>query len=1043
MTMLGTEGEVRLSGFGLAARCAAPIFICASASISAEPAPVIGPAPAWVRDNAIPPISPVAGEQPIQFLLSSSQQRIGRNTSETYARTVTVPQTTAGLQALGNIIIPWNSERSDLTIHHVSIQRGKEVIDLLKGQELTVLRRENNLENSTLDGIRTVVLQSPGLQVGDLIDVAVTVRDRPGTIGAKPEAIIAVVDPFPIGFIERRILIDGDAKVEWKADPSLGPLRKTKVGNLTELSLSRTNYVPAKVPDNAPLRYRAPVIQVSSYSSWPEVVAVMRPLFDAARRPAENSAVLIEADLIAKANTAPEARLLAVLRLTQEKIRYVALSLGEGSHIPASADQTWTRKFGDCKGKVALLLAMLDRLGIVAEPMLTSGQASELLAQRLPSLYAFDHVVVRARVAGRDYILDPTNYGQRTLEELTAPAFAWGLPLIDNASLVELVSAPPSRPLAETSVEWDARKGFDQQVPFTAQLIYRGSTAASFRALQAAAPDRTTLEDYLKKAVPIIAIEHLKVVAIEPDGRQGEFSVRFAGTAPMSWDRGIAGRRYWFDNSIPAWKVDFQRKTGAWKDLPVKLSWPVWLRSTESIILPVKGVGFAFQGQPIDTKAAGTEIKRTTTLAADRATVISDFRRVKSEITAEEARSAASPLDQIDDNVAWIVAPKGYIVSRSEVKALINEPAGDYDSYVARARLLMDQSDQAHALGELGKAIKLDASRSEAPALQAINYFYMGRYAEAHAAMNKAVASNADHADTLRARGLIAWFDGDTALAIRSIDKAIALEPDFSGLYSIRGRMSAGMGRYVEAMADVRRAAELSGGPKSSFIVAQMEAVSGNITNALTTIDKAVTEGNLDDGQLLVLRGDYLTHLGRLAEARTAYRAAKAPVRNFFYKQIKSFSANAVAPNPDIEYALLLETRNYDEAEPLIDRVIRAQRYPSASNLAKRAWLRLMNGKYRAAITDALNALQLDSTSEQAKLSLALAYVHLGKFAEAAKEATLALKVDEYDSTLRYIRAIARAGLNDQAGALEDFTSARRLQFDIDLNPIFFGLKVK
>lgn len=1019
------------------------IIVVAGAPAFAEPVPAIGPQAAWVRDSAIPAISPNAREQPLQFLLSSSQQRIGRSGSETYARTVTMPQTIAGLQALGNIAIPWNSERSDLTIHHVTILRDKEVIDLLKGQELTVLRRENNLESSTLDGVRTVVLQAPGLQVGDLIDVAISVRERSGTIGAKPEAIITIADPFPIGFIERRILIEDGAKVEWRSDPSLGTLRKTRTGGLTDLSFSRINYTPAKIPNNAPLRYRAPVIQVSSYGTWPEVVAVMRPLFDAARKPIQNSPLLVEADMIAKANATQEGRLVAALRLIQEKVRYVALSLGEGAYIPASADQTWTRKFGDCKGKVALLLALLDRLGIAAEPMLTHSQASELLAGRLPTLSAFDHVVVRANLAGSNYILDPTNYGQRTLEELARPGFAWGLPLVDNASLIDLPALPPTQPLTETTVKWDASKGFDQQVPYTATITYRGATSASFRALQAAASDRAALEDYLKKAVPNIQGEYLKVVGIDADGKQGEFSVRFAGKAPMAWDRNTGGRRFWFDNSVPSWKVDFDRKAGAWKDLPVQLPFPVWMRASETIILPGNGTGFALQGQPIDTNVAGTVIKRTMILAAGSATVISDFRRVKSEITAEEARSAAHPLDRIDDNVASIVAPRDYIVSRSEVKALINEPAGDYDSYVARARLLMDQSDQAHAIGELEKAIKLDAARSEAPALLAVNYFYMGRYAEAHAALNKAVASNADHADTLRARGLIAWLDGDTSLANRSIDKAIALEPDFSGLYSIRSRMRAGMGRYDEAMADVRRAAELSDGPKSSFTVAQMEAVSGNITNALTTIDKAVTDGNLDDGQLLVLRGDYLSHLGRQAEARTAYRAAKAPVRNFFYEQIKGFSANAVAPNPDIEYELLLVTRNYDEAEPLIDRVIRAQRYPSASNLAKRAWLRLMNGKYQAAINDARNALDLDPTSEQAKLSLALAYVHVGKFIEAAKEATTALKVNEYDATLRYIRAIARAGLNDQAGALEDFTSARRLQFDIDLNPIFLGLKSK
>ena len=59
-------------------------------------------------------------------------------------------------------------------------------------------------------------------------------------------------------------------------------------------------------------------------------------------------------------------------KVAQERVRYVALLLDEGAYVPAGADETWERKFGDCKGKTVLLLALLDRLGIAAEPMLIS-----------------------------------------------------------------------------------------------------------------------------------------------------------------------------------------------------------------------------------------------------------------------------------------------------------------------------------------------------------------------------------------------------------------------------------------------------------------------------------------------------------------------------------------------------------------------------------------------------------------------------------------------------------------------------------------------
>ena len=33
--------------------------------------------------------------------------------------------------------------------------------------------------------------------------------------------------------------------------------------------------------------------------------------------------------------------------------------MGEGNYLPASADQNWTRRFADCKGKTVTLLALL------------------------------------------------------------------------------------------------------------------------------------------------------------------------------------------------------------------------------------------------------------------------------------------------------------------------------------------------------------------------------------------------------------------------------------------------------------------------------------------------------------------------------------------------------------------------------------------------------------------------------------------------------------------------------------------------------------
>ena len=65
----------------------------------------------------------------------------------------------------------------------------------------------------------------------------------------------------------------------------------------------------------------------------------------------------------------------AALALVQDQVRYVFLGMNEGALVPADAEETWTRRFGDCKGKSALLVALLRALDIDAEPVAVNALA--------------------------------------------------------------------------------------------------------------------------------------------------------------------------------------------------------------------------------------------------------------------------------------------------------------------------------------------------------------------------------------------------------------------------------------------------------------------------------------------------------------------------------------------------------------------------------------------------------------------------------------------------------------------------------------------
>ncbi|WP_438895209.1 hypothetical protein, partial [Bacillus cereus group sp. BC312] len=76
--------------------------------------------------------------------------------------------------------------------------------------------------------------------------------------------------------------------------------------------------------------------------------------------------------------------------------------------MPQSPQKTWDARYGDCKAKTLLLLAMLHAMGIEAEPVLAGVRLGELVPERIPSAAAFDHVLVRATIGSESLWLDGT-----------------------------------------------------------------------------------------------------------------------------------------------------------------------------------------------------------------------------------------------------------------------------------------------------------------------------------------------------------------------------------------------------------------------------------------------------------------------------------------------------------------------------------------------------------------------------------------------------------------------------------------------------------
>src|SRR5688500_9721984 len=147
------------------------------------------------------------------------------------------------------------------------------------------------------------------------------------------------------------------------------------------------------------------LLQASTFADWQEVSSVMAPLYATEGAIAAGGPIAEQVAAIVAAHREPLARTVAALRAVQDEIAYLANGLDGGNYIPQTPAETWEKRYGDCKAKTLLLVAMLREIGIEAEPVLVASATGDAVPGLLPMPGAFDHVIVRAVIDGESYWL--------------------------------------------------------------------------------------------------------------------------------------------------------------------------------------------------------------------------------------------------------------------------------------------------------------------------------------------------------------------------------------------------------------------------------------------------------------------------------------------------------------------------------------------------------------------------------------------------------------------------------------------------------------
>lgn len=186
---------------------------------------------------------------------------------------------------------------------------------------------------------------------------------------------------------------------------------------------------PGVVPEPGmpPFTEAVDLLSVSTYGSWEEMGRWYEALI-APQLIMNDELKSVVQTLVRDAPTEAE-RVRRIYEYVVTSTRYVGIELGIHGWKPYPVTEVHRRRYGDCKDKASLLVAMLREAGVAANIALVRTANAGTIASDPPSMWMFNHAI--AYVPGLDVFLDGT-----------AEQSGWReLPVMDQGALTLIVGA--------------------------------------------------------------------------------------------------------------------------------------------------------------------------------------------------------------------------------------------------------------------------------------------------------------------------------------------------------------------------------------------------------------------------------------------------------------------------------------------------------------------------------------------------------------------------------------------------------------------------
>jgi tetratricopeptide (TPR) repeat protein len=911
--------------------------LCVSAPLRAEETLKFAPAPAWIVPQPILPPSPKEANSPVAILLHDQQTVLEPGKISTFSEVAFKIQKPEGLSA-GNLSIAWNPATDTVTVHTLEIRRADKIIDVLKaGQTFTTMRRESNLDLAVLDGVLTANIQPEGLQQGDVVVLATTTEHVDPVLKGHVETLFAPWGAAQMRLAHVRLTWPTAVDVRIQTTGDLPPGQKAPRDGKNIFELAMRDVEPVIPPKGAPTRFRIGRMgEASDFRSWSEVASLMVPLYKTAAAIPASGPLRDEVERIRKASNDPKTKAEQALQLVEQRVRYVALLMGQGGYVPASAETTWSRRFGDCKAKTVLLLALLHELGISAEPVLVNSTSGDAVRNWVPMMSVFDHVLVRAHIGNKTYWLDGTRTSDVGLDAIPVPKFGWGLPVVESGSLVQLLPVPLDVPETETQAAIDASQGIYAPAPAQVDKTLRGDTADFFANGLSALTEAQRQEFFKTLFRADFDLVTVKSASYAFDKTKHELRITGSGDAKLDWSGGY----FHVPDSTVGFNPDFDRPMGPEHDAPFAVSYPAYAKTVTRITLPPTFLNGRQMGRAdVRETLAGVEYRRTSKVEGNVLVVETSSRSLTPEIDYKEALASRSRLKTLSDEDVALPLPSQYRPTDKDLIALASEKPTSHDQFLERGLAFLDSAKYDEAISDFDQALVLEPNDVWALADRAMARVSKRDFARAAQDLAAAQKIDPDNPVIFRARGLEAEMTGDSKGAVEYYSKSLERDPRNAFALTRRAMAYHAIGDDAKALADSDEALKITKTIDLRLMRANIFLTDGK-TDAASTEAALMRTENPESDYAMVAAARIYARLGLKKEAVAGFDKALALKRAAYIYVNRADShplTEHAARIADLDKALALEPNNVDALTEKAEELAAMGQFQSAVELYDRA----------------------------------------------------------------------------------------------------------